>query len=104
MGLWGLHRVIGYIECAGEPPPLKNDSLGEGGASPLKFVPLGRGGPPPAPRAFLAPFLNTVFRMQPYHTLKVSESLLLNLVKVSVMPGAKLSHFEGVRVTFTQSF
>ena len=33
--------------------------------------------------------------MHPYHTLKVSGSLLLSLFKVCGMPGATLSHFEG---------
>ena len=39
--------------------------------------------------------------MQPYHTLNGSRSLLLSLFKFCGNPDATLSHFEGVKLTFT---
>ena len=42
--------------------------------------------------------------MQPYHTLKGSRSLLPSLIKVFGNPDTALSHFEGIKVTFTKSF
>ena len=41
-------------------------------------------------------------QVQPYHTLKVSRSRFLGSFKVRGFSGATLSHFEGVRINFTQ--
>ena len=40
-------------------------------------------------------------QMHPYHTLQGSGSLLPSLSRVRRIPGAPLSHYAGVRVTFT---
>ena len=42
------------------------------------------------------------FQVHPFHTLEGSGSLLHDILKFCGIPGAPLSHFEGVRVVFTQ--